>query len=685
MKIDMNVDTVSGPLAPGDGVFSWMGEHSEEAKLVGKDNLEAIKKICEGKGPVFFRSLLIYSGQQGAVKIARWLIEEKKATLGDKVGIRHGRNMMLNVVYGKDRNMSFCYKHHHITDGWEVLALFAEKFPQQARLGTGGSLLHELIGEYKWTWMQDPTLFVPTSKRMENMCALIKVLSKHVRKGVDTNSNEDSVAYKNGEEVDTPLMYAISIHAPISVLQALADSGARIDFCFWPHGAVGVGGVAEGDFMFRVREPLTALDEAAKVNDLSVFKWLWGAQKANPRCGYPLHMSCCMGRRKDRRGIEPAGPGYGGIDVFAFITDPANKFPFDVNALDDGNCTPLVAETGPLRQRESQNGSILPPEMRQKRTALDYIVSQDRSLDSLRILCRLVQLGAHSANRQAFMLACLGDNSSSSTRNDLYYPFDLDVDGEYYAEREEPAVFEMIRNAAKANPPKSALAVVSELLFGTAQPSGAAAEITAPRIPHTDADLKHILFGRAYENESGEQRRDHQIFLVLLTCCKGFDPNESCHAEGTTPLNAAMDNGMHLVVEALLRMGADPNLPDRIVTYPQGPHMKAGTIIETGGSLPIVAAATGNGSHEEESFCKTLELLIDAGANVNAVQSKPSSRSADEPIKTTTALHAAARNGRVATIRILLAAGADRSIRNNKGKTAFDVASSGARALLKPQ
>ena len=69
---------------------------------------------------------------------------------------------------------------------------------------------------------------------------------------------------------------------------------------------------------------------------------------------------------------------------------------------------------------------------------------------------------------------------------------------------------------------------------------------------------------------------------------------------------------------------------------------------------------------------EVIQLLAARGAEINSQDSGKE-----------TPLHRAARVGRTAAVKVLLSLGADRSIKNDKGKTAEDVASGDARSALK--
>jgi ankyrin repeat protein len=120
----------------------------------------------------------------------------------------------------------------------------------------------------------------------------------------------------------------------------------------------------------------------------------------------------------------------------------------------------------------------------------------------------------------------------------------------------------------------------------------------------------------------------------------GTDPNIAA-VNGVTPLMAAAHEGLPEIVVALLARGADPRAVDRI------------------GKNAIVYAAG-------EGHAEVVGQLLARGIDPNAVYRND-----------LTALMWAAGYGRNAAVKTLLAAGARADLRDNRGKTALDIAREG--------
>jgi len=125
------------------------------------------------------------------------------------------------------------------------------------------------------------------------------------------------------------------------------------------------------------------------------------------------------------------------------------------------------------------------------------------------------------------------------------------------------------------------------------------------------------------------------FFLILFACHSG--------PSGLSPLVLAARSGDTAAIKLLVARGADPNLADTAAN----------------GWTPMEHAI-----HKHQVAAVT--ALLDAGANVNAT-----SRNG------TTALMMAAGYGYTDVVELLLARGADRTLKNAKGETALDLAKSG--------
>ena len=120
------------------------------------------------------------------------------------------------------------------------------------------------------------------------------------------------------------------------------------------------------------------------------------------------------------------------------------------------------------------------------------------------------------------------------------------------------------------------------------------------------------------------------------------------NADGFTALHLAAYFGTAPCVAALLEAGADPAVAARNAML----------------VLPLHCAVS-------RRMTENVRVLLDAGAPVDAVQQGG-----------LTALHAAAHNGELAIVELLLARGADRSIADAAGKSAAQHARDGGHAKV---
>lgn len=118
--------------------------------------------------------------------------------------------------------------------------------------------------------------------------------------------------------------------------------------------------------------------------------------------------------------------------------------------------------------------------------------------------------------------------------------------------------------------------------------------------------------------------------------------------DGWTPLHLAAHFGHSSLAAYLLAIGADP-------------LARSSNVLA---NLPIHAAAAGR-------HAGIVALLLAAGTPVDATQHGGY-----------TALHAAANAGDLASLEVLLQAGADPSIKADSGQTAFDFATAQNRDLI---
>ena len=186
------------------------------------------------------------------------------------------------------------------------------------------------------------------------------------------------------------------------------------------------------------------------------------------------------------------------------------------------------------------------------------------------------------------------------------------------------------------------------------------------------------------KNEKGEtaltyaiQNKDPKIALTLL---EKADPNMQ-DALGNSPIHLAVKNEKDEIFDALLEKNADVNvggmsgktknqtalyvavlkdredLVQRLLDKGANPN-----IADSQGAFPLSEAAAKAGANPN-----VVKRLLDAGANVNA----------QEANKGTALIYAASNKSiapqtRTEIVKLLLAKGADKSLKDDKGKTALD-------------
>ena len=157
---------------------------------------------------------------------------------------------------------------------------------------------------------------------------------------------------------------------------------------------------------------------------------------------------------------------------------------------------------------------------------------------------------------------------------------------------------------------------------------------------------------------SGAAPLDAAIFgghmdLVRYLVERGADINGIGYGDNT-PLMAAANQGNPQAVKLLLNVGADPNLASPVT-----------------GETPLHAST----AHAyQEGMLDCVRLLLSAGANPNvkAKAGMPTDRYyRDTRLVGETPLHLAAAYGDEAMIRCLLGAGADPSVRDDRGDSAL--------------
>ena len=190
-------------------------------------------------------------------------------------------------------------------------------------------------------------------------------------------------------------------------------------------------------------------------------------------------------------------------------------------------------------------------------------------------------------------------------------------------------------------------------------------EFLAPKYD-CDDDLRGCVFDGNYEGcvkalKSGanpDARNDEDNCSVHVAACYGrskilrllLDSGANVNIkgrDGQTPLHFATRNNRPICVDTLLENGADPNCCD------------------INGRTPLHCAAF-NGS------CETIVPLILGDAKIDQMSAKEGM----------TPLHFAAMKGRRLVSSILLDQGADSSLTNRSGQTAFDIAHVSVRSLF---
>ncbi|HEX6993109.1 MAG TPA: ankyrin repeat domain-containing protein [Gammaproteobacteria bacterium] len=144
---------------------------------------------------------------------------------------------------------------------------------------------------------------------------------------------------------------------------------------------------------------------------------------------------------------------------------------------------------------------------------------------------------------------------------------------------------------------------------------------------------------------------------------------------GTGPLMVATLAHDHEAIELLLANGAEVDLPN---VFQITPLMAAAGM---SGTVRAGGGRTGQGPDFEATVIKTIDLLLDAGANIDAqvFDSHTNTAKQDSYIpgadnEGKTALHAAAEMGWARVVQHLLDRGADPTIKDAYGNTALDLA-----------
>jgi ankyrin repeat protein len=182
--------------------------------------------------------------------------------------------------------------------------------------------------------------------------------------------------------------------------------------------------------------------------------------------------------------------------------------------------------------------------------------------------------------------------------------------------------------------------------------------------------------------------RANRVEVAVQLIEAGADVNRKDH-KGETPLIAAAFNGSAALVERLLARAAAPDVVDlsgkaaieyaagrgasRVVELLLDAHVDVNRAYDADLTALMWAAGYADKAPEAEAL-KTVALLIQRGGAINAQDDRGQ-----------TPLMIAAGMGHASIVRALLAAGADKSLRDHTGKTAKEMASAEElRALLAP-
>jgi ankyrin repeat protein len=153
-----------------------------------------------------------------------------------------------------------------------------------------------------------------------------------------------------------------------------------------------------------------------------------------------------------------------------------------------------------------------------------------------------------------------------------------------------------------------------------------------------------------------------QVAVVQALLDRGADPN-ALGPSGNTPLHMAAGGQWQAVARLLLARGAAPSLMMRDAQGNTPLLLAVANVRQWDGWVPTLHGAVATSQREAEPSAELIDILLDAGADVNVRTAKGN-----------TPLHIAAYKGYTGTVWLLLARGASRTARNAQGQTPEDLA-----------
>jgi ankyrin repeat protein len=153
-----------------------------------------------------------------------------------------------------------------------------------------------------------------------------------------------------------------------------------------------------------------------------------------------------------------------------------------------------------------------------------------------------------------------------------------------------------------------------------------------------------------------------QVAVVQALLDRGADPN-ALGPYGYTPLHMAAVGQWSAVARLLLARGAAPSLTMRDAWGDTPLLLAVASVQQRDQRVYTLHGAVATSQREAEPSAEVIDILLDAGADVNVRTAKGN-----------TPLHVAAYKGYAGTVQLLLARGASRTARNMQGQTPEDLA-----------